>query len=246
MIDRVADWAIENLKRYVELHGELPLNSFGHAELPWLSPIEDEIRNTYLLEDAREVREELLRLIDEKIDHEFFMRFDEHETNNPRSKSLRAERTVLGGGASDWREQIRASRAELRGEIKNLRSIIENLPPPNSMIGHNQPPNRIEDIPLGEADHSAILEAVEDLDNEASSDAPDVTNITRSIETLRAASKKVGVWLAKKADLAVDETIKSTIKAATIGGAIYIALRDQIANVADVVGRWLTLLSAPF
>src|SRR3546814_16861599 len=76
-------------------------------------------------------------------------------------------------------------------------------------IGHNAPPEEIGLPPYGDEEAAEIKTAIAETRVELAQVEPDPAALANQSRRFAQWGKKLGVWLAKKGDLAVDEFIKS-------------------------------------
>ena len=140
-------------------------------------------------------------------------------------------------------EEIRA-RFDLRKRIAELEGALSKATGNRLGIGGNNPPEAIEaELPVAR-ELLVIWEPLQELKHELEAEEPDKGRIARAIEALGAALKAGLKWAAKKADLAVDTTIITTIKwgIPAVGGG-YLAMNpDKITQVIDAAKHWLSTL----
>ena len=140
-------------------------------------------------------------------------------------------------------EEIRA-RFALEQRISDLEDELRASAISRHSLGGNFPPEPID--PPGIAKELLIIwEPLQDLKAELEADQPD-ENRVRKVHALLADALKAGVaWCARKACLAVDTTIITTIKWAipAAGGAGYFALNsEKLSAVIEGVQTWLGTL----
>lgn len=130
------------------------------------------------------------------------------------------------------------ARMALRESLQDLRNtdrreIAKVLPPPR---GHNNPPEMIEDPQI--AGHVEIVWATLDtLENEARSDTPDKSKAKEALLTLKSWFLSACKYIGRKADLAIDTTIKWIIP--TAGGGYLITHPEKLAKVIELAANWL-------
>jgi hypothetical protein len=138
-------------------------------------------------------------------------------------------------------DRAETERAQLGAQIlmrlDELEHVIQSLGArPNSM-GHNQPPDDIGLPPYSEEDRQVLAATIDETRTELQSPAPDAAKLATLSSRFRRVGALVGAWLAKKADLAVDEAIKTSIKAAswTAAVALLTDLGDDLIALAKLI-----------
>lgn len=121
---------------------------------------------------------------------------------------------------------------ELTGRIlerlEKLEAVVAALPGQPGNIGHNAPPEEIGLPPYGEDVVVDISTAIAETRTELAQAEPDPAHLATLSRRFDGWGRKLGLWLAKKGDLAVDEFIKNGMKLVTWGGAL--ALVDGLAH----------------
>lgn len=125
-----------------------------------------------------------------------------------------------------------ATRAELTGRIlerlDKLEAAVAAMPGQPGNIGHNAPPDDVGLPPYGEEDAADITAAIAETRAELGQSEPDPAQLATLSRRFDGWGRKLGSWLAKKGDLAVDELIKNGMKVLTWGGAL--ALFNELAH----------------
>lgn len=138
-------------------------------------------------------------------------------------------------------EEPEAARRKLAGRILDhldlLETAIAAMPGQPGNIGHNAPPEEIGLPPYGDEEVAEIKTAIAETRTELAGAAPDVAVLATQSRRFEQWGKKLGLWLAKKGDLAVDELIKNGIKAITWAGALTLFgdLADDLFELAKVI-----------
>jgi hypothetical protein len=99
--------------------------------------------------------------------------------------------------------------------LNALEAVIAELPGLPGNIGHNAPPSEIGLPPYTEEDASEVAAAIHDTRAALADETSDPETLARLSGRFAGWGAKIGVWLTKKGDLAVDEFIKNAIKAGT-------------------------------
>jgi hypothetical protein len=128
---------------------------------------------------------------------------------------------------------------ELRHRIADFETDQAPLEKKRFGIGGNNPPVEIDDPETG-AQVVVIWESIAGLKEEVNAEKPDAKRVATLIERLSAALRLVVTWCGRKADLAVDTTIKWGIPAAA-GGYFYLnpAKAEAVLKAAQ---DWLPFL----
>lgn len=119
----------------------------------------------------------------------------------PADHPLRAFALNIGVAHAEMRQRLDA--------LEKALAALADLPPPAAGLGHNQPPEPIEDEPLTAVERQEVAAAVAMLKEQPpgpSEVSPDTAGVVARLGALAA---KVGKYLAAKADVFVTEAVKS-------------------------------------
>ena len=95
----------------------------------------------------------------------------------------------------------------MQERIRALEEALANLSRPG--VGHNRPPEPIEDEPLNETDHQALAESISILKAQTPEPTDDPNKALDAANTLENLSKKVACYCTEKGDLFVTEAVKA-------------------------------------
>lgn len=108
-------------------------------------------------------------------------------------------------------------------------------------LGHNNPPEPIEEFPLSYSDASELRGAIEVVRREIGSESRDKPVIKNAIQIFAGVANKVGSWLASKADTAATELSKAVGKAAGVGVIAHLAGIDrQLWELIHILSQWIS------
>lgn len=130
------------------------------------------------------------------------------------------------------------ARSRARMVLQELLAMLDAPPPAG--IGHNNPPEGIEDTEATEA----LRKDVVDLHTEFGKPNPSIAFVKKLGAALGKASFESIKWAGKKVDLAINTAITTGIPAiGVIVGATY---NDQIHKAIDAVRVWLEIVAQKF
>ena len=137
-----------------------------------------------------------------------------------------------------------AERNIVAENIAILRQALEEHRPAHGGIGHNMPPGGSDEA-LEKA--TEIAAAAESISEEINKPEPDALAVGRSAQTL----KGIVGWAAEKADMAVDEFMKTLAKgiaAAVVVGlvGIWADVLQAVQSVVSAATNWLSTITLPF
>jgi hypothetical protein len=113
-------------------------------------------------------------------------------------------------------------------QLDELEKRIAELEVTPSSLGHNNPPDEIGLPPYDEEAKKELAKAIAETREEVSADDPNAGKLQKSESTFRKWSKAILLWIGRKADLAVDEAIKASMK--PIAWSVFAA---YLASIAD-------------
>lgn len=122
--------------------------------------------------------------------------------------------------------------AEIIARLDTLEAALAELKVRPSNIGHNIPPEDIGLPPYDERDAAELRTAISHTRSELAAPAPNPVVLQRLSDRFDRLRVAVGKWLAEKADLIVDETIKSSIQAGSWAMAV-----TMLTDVARQISR---------
>lgn len=101
-----------------------------------------------------------------------------------------------------------------------LEAIVASLPGLPAQLGHNAPPPEIGTPPYTDEDKVETVSAIEEARTVVEAPEPDSTQLSALASRFEGWGGKIGLWLAKKGDLAVDEFVKNSVRVVTWTKAI--------------------------
>jgi len=129
----------------------------------------------------------------------------------------------------DFLDDEEQSNSELLSVLADLRARLEEqLPAPG--IGHNQPPEEIEDAPLTTSEIKNAIEDASTVIDFAAGSEENKSNLIKALQSLGKASSVIASWVGERATNGVDAFIKG---AATAAGAATVISWDRIASLME-------------
>jgi hypothetical protein len=147
------------------------------------------------------------------------------------------------------------ARAEMLTRLQRLEDAVNEMRGASSRIGHNNPPEPIDDLPLNAAQQDQIISDIRFIQNECKAPEPNAGEVEAAANRFRDLASKIGMWAAKKCDLALDELAKAfgsslgKIIALGISAPVAVALLKLMGalTAAEIaVHAWLSYLTLPF
>jgi branched-subunit amino acid transport protein AzlD len=145
-------------------------------------------------------------------------------------------------------ELIRA-KYDLKARVAEAKEVLteyKTLQTPS--IGHNQPPESIDDIPFGPIEFKSVRRELNIISGELEKPSPDKSLFQVASKTLGQIIWKIGTYFAAKMDKSVDEFFKTIGKVTAVGisGALSIyalKLLKVMQPVIDALSTYLPFLS---
>ena len=134
-------------------------------------------------------------------------------------------------------ESQREISLRILSRLDELEVRLAELAPSPPNIGHNFPPDEIGLPPYNEESKRDLENALQTTREEVHKDTPDPERLVQVESHFRSIGTAVAGWIGKKLDLAVDESIKATVKAVAWGAVATLAL-----GIADDIARFIRLL----
>jgi hypothetical protein len=129
--------------------------------------------------------------------------------------------------------------------IAALEEAMAKLRTPPATMGHNGPPEAIEEEPLSSEDLVAITNAVALFRSQPPATVIHRGEVVTAGTRLQSTAEKLGKWLAEKGDVFASEFAKSAGAQAAkwaVPVVLLATIRDRLLEVVDAVVRWLQAL----
>jgi hypothetical protein len=130
---------------------------------------------------------------------------------------------------------------EMQQRVRELEGTLQQAPKPPAGIGHNQPPEAIEEAPLSQKDREEIAVAITVLKEQTVTpwDAGRAAEAARN--TIKSKGEKLREWLAKHGESFASEAVKSAGKEfGKWAPRVFLGLLvDQMLGVSEAVLTWL-------
>jgi len=133
------------------------------------------------------------------------------------------------------------ARYAVKETVEAAQKVLAENPVAAAQMGHNNPPGDIEDDPFTAEDADFVRKILSDIGAETESSEPDVSGLQTAAIGLGQIIQNVGVWLARKGDVAADASAKELGKKA-VTFAFYYALLNALQPVIEAIGKWLPFI----
>lgn len=160
--------------------------------------------------------------IDERIDLEF------HDARTGgHGPAIRETAQRLGVPVWIQRSEDRETlRREALHRLDAFEAVLRRAQRPDALMGHNKPPEPIDDYPISSYDYNDALNAITETRKELTAERPDSLILRNSAQRFLKVGLDVIGWLARKGDIAADEFMKAIGKTtgAAVGAAVSVAV----------------------
>lgn len=134
-----------------------------------------------------------------------------------------------------------AARQEVLDRLTALETANARLGDQPPMMGHNQPPEPLEDVPLSGADGRTIKVVIQLVRKEAESGKPDAQRLDREASKLRVIASRLGGWLKRRLNKGADAfaIALGAGLAANLSG-----LYEALVGAWQAIANWIGILSS--
>jgi hypothetical protein len=235
-VEKIKDWFLENFEDPV--HSTPYISAEGGYQYIWGGPYntKDIVENIF----ADSASQELIDAALEEIESESDVWVPSSGRRQPPDEEDPPEPPL---------EDASALHAEMLRRIASLEEAMAQLPGLSPGIGHNRPPEPMEEFPLTLTDRTEITGAVDVLKYQPVDPQDEGKAATEAAETLKSKGQKISEWLAKQADTFVSEAVKEAGKELGKWGtrtAIWSVVLDRLFSVHQIVVQWLSQMHSPF
>lgn len=177
------------------------------------------------------VSEEALDLAVERVERIGFdwVPHDRRIVEVPEYPDDNASAITTPQSVSEWQAEVRTRLDDLEASLSEVREAGYGK------IGHNAPPEAIEEEPLPSLDLDEIAKATDDGRAETETPKPKAGNVQSVLATFSSTVTKIVTWAAKKADIFADAAMKT-------GGAVA-GPAALVWAINQLPGVYQTLLS---
>ena len=112
-----------------------------------------------------------------------------------------------------------------------------------TMMGHNQPPEALDDYPLTPDDISTLQSLIDDVRRETESEYPNAEQVEASASELQEVANPLGEWLKERRDEAAGAFVKVLGAALAISFiGLIIGLYNELVAAGRAIWNWLQFL----
>lgn len=132
-----------------------------------------------------------------------------------------------------------AARREVLDRLAALEEAVRGLGDQPSMMGHNRPPEPLEDLPFSADDSRAINLVIQVVRGEAEVPRPDVSRLEQEASNLRDIASRLGQWLKQRLAKGADAFV------AVIGAGLaakLTGLYDALVGGWQAIVNWIQLI----
>ena len=136
------------------------------------------------------------------------------------------------------------SRREVLDRLAALEAAVEELRDQPPMMGHNRPPEPLEDVPLTPGDGRTIRLVVEAVREEVQKPTPVVDEVEEGASRLHGIALRLGQWLKQRLDQGADafaKTLGAGIAAVLL--AKLTALYETLVGAVQAISNWIAVVA---
>ncbi|MBW4332255.1 hypothetical protein KY084_15715 [Stakelama sp. CBK3Z-3] len=133
---------------------------------------------------------------------------------------------------------VRQLTQQVLDRLDKLEAAVAELPGRPGTIGHNVPPEEVGLPPYEEVNPTEIKTAIVEVHDVLAQDDPDPLQLVTLSRRFDGWGTKIGHWLAKKADLAVDEAVKNGMKLAAASVLLHELGHDLITLAKHLLAQF--------
>lgn len=203
-VEQMVKWFHE---QFEDPQVETPRDSEEGAYIyPWGGPFEasDVLYGAFKDEHDEELIQEAVRSVEHDGTVEWAPVSSGDYYEHPEAENENAGAAAFGQLAATALERLDA-----------LEAIVAALPGAPSQIGHNAPPEAIGIPPYTDEDGHAAAATISEARAALATPEPDAAELATIARRFEGWGSKIAIWLGKKADLAVDEAIKNSVRVLT-------------------------------
>ncbi len=130
--------------------------------------------------------------------------------------------------------------AEMQDKIRELQEQLAELDSSRARMGHNNPPEALEDEPLSKDDRQELSDALALLSIQPVNPADQGSAATTAAETLRSKRSKLAGWLDKAKDVAIALAVEESLRYfwTELGPKIW----QKLTAILSDLDTWLVII----
>ena len=134
--------------------------------------------------------------------------------------------------------------AQMRQEIQRLQARVAQVESALAGIGHNRPPEPLEEQPLTRAELGELKGALTTLDAQPVEPADNGAAATTANQTLTSTRDKIRGWLAQAREAAARAAISTVVGEGlkAIGVRLWPLIEHALTKIIEIASRWLYML----
>jgi hypothetical protein len=160
--------------------------------------------------------------------------------NNPRDDDEDRDTTSVAPVELGSPEEL-AYRDEVRQRLDHLEAIIADRPKKHGRIGHNQPPEGLEDDEDDKARIEALKDAIASIRAELAKPVPELAEVADKTEAIKGIRTRLAAAVTRKIDMATDEFARKLGQSAG-GLPFWFGVYTAICDATMAVQHWLNSL----
>ncbi len=136
------------------------------------------------------------------------------------------------------------ARYAVKETVEAAQKVLTEYPVAAAQMGHNNPPEDIEDDLFTDEDAVFVQKMLDDIGEESESIEPDVSRLRTAADGLGAVIRKISVWLAKVSGTAFFGTL-ATSAVMKVDDPLFAYLKklsEALQPVIEAIGKWLPFI----
>jgi hypothetical protein len=145
------------------------------------------------------------------------------------------------------REAPRSSRdayERTQQSLRALKELLERIPEQPAGMGHNYPPEPLDDYPLSGDDQKELSSAVSTIENQPLEPVDNGEQVKVAAAVIETKAQKVKSWLARQGDTFITEAVKESGKqfGKWMPRAFWMLVIERMLGVTETITVWLKMV----
>jgi hypothetical protein len=128
--------------------------------------------------------------------------------------------------------------------LRALKELLERIPEQPAGIGHNYPPEPLDDYPLSGDDQKELSSAVSTIESQPLEPADNGEQVKAAAAVIETKAQKVKSWLARQGDTFITEAVKESGKqfGKWMPRAFWMFVIERMLGVTETITVWLKMV----
>ncbi|WP_456738975.1 hypothetical protein [Bradyrhizobium sp. USDA 4471] len=220
----ISNWFLENF--------EVPEPGSTYDEYVWGGPFDAREAITTMFSDTHYLNDGLIDAVVDRIE----LQGTEWVPRGSRLVGLTKEEAPRSAEEAYKRMQE---------HLRALKELLVQAPEVPTGIGHNRPPEPIDDTPLEPDDSAQLAKAIEVLETQPVAVIDKGASALEASAVIDSKRKKIAGWLARQGDSFASEAVKEAGKqfGRWMPRAFWLLIIERMIGVTDMLAHWLSLIA---